>query len=232
MSEGKNKTYYERVIIMKKTFFTLLFLLTTVTLIFAGCSASKGDIDLERSKGITITDIKDFEKTTIAPAPLTSDEIFNSYSNTIVRGTVETVRNIQIDYGKGEVAQKALVTIKVTKALSGNAEADSTITVLLPHCVDNASANNSSVVISYLKKGTEGIFLLNKVTEQSCAEVNKKTFYYDDVCDYSMFGEDHFAVIMSDGVIRFNVDMFDGEITTFSTLDEAEEKIQTIIAKE
>lgn len=107
---------------------------------------------------------------------MTSDEIFNSYSNTIVRGTIETVRNIQIDYGKGEIAQKALATIKITKVISGNATVDSTVTVLLPKCVDNASANDSSVVISHLKNGTEGIFLLKKVTEQSCAEINKKPF--------------------------------------------------------
>lgn len=62
---------------------------------------------------------------------------------------------------------------------------------MLPKCVDNASANDSSVVISHLENGTEGIFLLKEVTEQSCAEINGKTFYYDDICEYSMFGEDH-----------------------------------------
>lgn len=127
--------------------------------------------------------------------------------------------------------QKALATIKITKVISGNATVDSTVTVLLPKCVDNASANDSSVVISHLKNGTEGIFLLKKVTEQSCAEINKKTFYYDDICEYSMFGEDHFAIIMSDGTIRFNTDIFDGNVTTIATLDEAETKIQTIITK-
>lgn len=217
---------------MKKTIFTLSLLLIAVTLIFAGCSSTKGDFELERSKGITITYIDGFEKSMTAPAPLTSDEIFNSYSNTIVRGTIETVRNIGIDYGKGEIAQKALATIKITKVLSGNQEADSTVTVLLPKCVDNNSANDSSVVISHFKNGTEGIFLLSKVTEQSHTEINGKTFYYDDICDYSMFGEDHFAIIVSDGTIRFNADMFDGETTTFATLDEAETKVQTIIAKE
>ena len=159
---------------MKKTIFTLSLLLIAATLIFTGCS-SKGDFELERSKGIKITYIDEFEKTTILPAPLTSEEIFNSYSDTIVRGTIETVRNIQIDYGKGEIAQKALATIKITKVISGNAKADSTVTVLLPKCVDNASANDSSVVISHLENGTEGIFLLKEVTEQSCAEINGKT---------------------------------------------------------
>lgn len=216
---------------MKKTIFTLSLLLIAATLIFTGCS-SKGDFELERSKGITITYTEEFEKAMTAPAPLTSDEIFNSYSNTIVRGTIETVRNIQINYGKGEISQKALATIKITKVISGNATADSTITVLLPNCVDNASANDLSVVISHFKNGTEGIFLLNKVTEQSCAEINKKTFYYDDICEYSMFGEDHFAIIASDGTIRFNADLFDGETTTFATLDEAETKIQATITKE
>lgn len=215
---------------MKKTVFTLALLLIAATLIFTGCS-SKGDFELERSKGITITDIDEFEKVMTSPAPLTSDEIFNSYSNTIVRGTIETVRNIQIDYGKGNIAQKALATIKITKVISGDATANSTITVLLPKCVDTASADDSSVMISHFKNGTEGIFLLKEVTEESRAEINKKIFYYDDVCDYSMFGEDHFAVIASDGTIRFNADMFDGEITTFATLDEAETKIQTIITK-
>lgn len=217
---------------MKKIILTIALLLVSVTLVFTGCSSSKGDFELERSKGITITYIDEFEKTMSSPAPLTSDEIFNSYSNTIVRGTIETVRNIQIDYGKGEIAQKALAAIKITKVISGNATADSTLTVLLPKCVDNASANDSSVVISHFKNGTEGIFLLSKVTEQSRAEINKKTFYYDDVCEFSMFGEDHFAIIASDGTIRFNADMFDGETTTFATLDEAETKIQTTITKE
>ncbi len=217
---------------MKKTIFTCSLLLIVATLIFTGCSSSKGDFELARSKGITITYIEEFEKTMTSPAPLTSDEIFYSYSNTIVRGTIETVRNIQIDYGKGEIAQKALAKIKITKVISGDATLDSTVTVLLPYCVDNASANDSSAVISHLKNGTEGIFLLNKVTEQSCAEINKKTFYYDDICEYSMFGEDHFAIIVSDGTIRFNADIFDGKITTIATLDEAETKIQTIITKE
>ena len=214
---------------MKKTIFTLSLLLIAATLIFTGCS-SKGDFELERSKGIKVTYIDEFEKTTILPAPLTSEEIFNSYSDTIVRGTIETVRNIQIDYGKGEIAQKALATIKITKVISGNA--NSTVTVLLPKCVDNASANDSSVVISHLENGTEGIFLLKEVTEQSCAEINGKTFYYDDICEYSMFGEDHFAVILSDGAIRFNADLFDGKITSFANLDEAEAKIQATITKE
>ena len=156
---------------MKKTIFTLSFLLIAATLIFTGCS-SKGDFELERSKGIAITYIDEFEKTTISPTPLTSDEIFNSYSNTIVRGTIETVRNIEIDYGKGETAQKALAAIKITKVISGEAEPDSTVTVLLPSCVDNASANDSSTVISHFKSGIEGIFLLNKVTEDSCSEMN------------------------------------------------------------
>lgn len=216
---------------MKKTIFTLSLLLIAVTLIFTGCS-SKGDFELERSKGIKVTYIDEFEKTTILPAPLTSEEIFNSYSDTIVRGTIETVRNIQIDYGKGEIAQKALATIKITKVISGNAKADSTVTVLLPSCVDNASANDSSTVISHFKSGIEGIFLLNKVTEDSCSEMNGKTFYYDDICDYFMFGEDQFAIIVSDGTIRFNADMFDGETNAFATLDEAESKIQAALTKE
>lgn len=216
---------------MKKTIFTLSLLLIATTLIFTGCS-SKGDFELERSKGITITYIDEFEKATTSPAPLTSDEIFNSYSNAIVRGTIETVRNIQIDYGKGNIAQKALATIKVTKVISGEAVADSTVTVLLPRCVDNATADDSSVVISHLGKETEGIFLLNKVTDQSHAENNGKTFYYDDICEYYMFGEDHFAIIESDGTIRFNADLFDDEITSFANLDEAETKIKTAITKE
>lgn len=217
---------------MKKTIYTLTLVLIVVTLVFTGCSSAKGDFELKRSKGITITYIDNFEKAMTSPNPLTSQEIFNTYSNTIVRGTIETVRNIQIDYGKGEIAQKALAAIKITKVISGDAKVDSTVTVLLPKCVDNASANDSSVVISHFKDGTEGIFLLSKVTEESRAENNKKTFYYDDICDYSMFGEDHFAIIATDGAIRFNSDMFDSQINAFNTLDEAENKIKETIIKE
>lgn len=147
---------------MKKTIFTRSLFLIAATLIFTGCSSAKGDFELKRSKGISITYIEEFEKSITSPAPLTSDEIFNSYSNTIVRGTIETVRNIQIDYGKGEIAQKALATIKITKVISGNATVDSTVTVLLPKCVDNASANDSSVVISYLKNRNRGHFPFKK----------------------------------------------------------------------
>ena len=52
---------------MKKTIFTLSLLLIAATLIFTGCS-SKGDFELERSKGIKVTYINEFEKTTILPA--------------------------------------------------------------------------------------------------------------------------------------------------------------------
>ena len=51
---------------MKKTIFTLSLLLIAATLIFTGCS-SKGDFELERSKGIKVTYIDEFEKTTILP---------------------------------------------------------------------------------------------------------------------------------------------------------------------
>lgn len=217
---------------MKKTFLSIVLLIISVMLVFTGCSSSKGDFELERSKGVTITYSDEFEQSLISPAPLTSEEIFDLHSNTIVRGTIESVRNIKIDYGKGEISFKALATLKIEKVISGNATVDSTITVLLPNYVDNASANESSVVISHLKNGTEGIFLLKEVTDTNRAEINKKTFYYDDVCDYFMFGEDHFAIIVSDSGILFNTDMFDGEITTFATLDEAETQIQTKIAEE
>ena len=217
---------------MKKMILTLLFLLLIVSVIFAGCSLGKGDFDLERSKGIKITYIDEFEKVMTSSTILTSHEIFNFYSDTIVRGTIETVRNIEIDYGSGEITQKSLASIKITKVILGDAQANSTVTVLLPKCVDNTSVNDSSAVISRFKSGTEGIFFLSKVTQQSYAENNNKTFYYNDICEYSMFGEDHFAVVASDGIIRFNADIFDGEVTTFNTLDDAENKIQTIIAKE
>ncbi len=46
---------------MKKTIFTLSLLLIAATLIFTGCS-SKGDFELERSKGIKVTYIDEFEK--------------------------------------------------------------------------------------------------------------------------------------------------------------------------
>ena len=217
---------------MKKTVLSIALLVMAVAFVFTGCSSNESDFELERSKGVTITYSDDFEKAITSPTPLTSEEIFDLHSNTIVRGTIESVRNIKIDYGKGEISFKALATLKIEKVISGNVTTDSTITVLLPNYVDNASANDSSAVISHFKNGTEGIFLLKEVTETNRAEINNKTVYYDDVCDYFMFGEDHFAIIASDSGILFNIDMFDGEITTFATLDEAETKIQTKIAEE
>ena len=217
---------------MKKTVLSIALLVMAVVFVFTGCSSNESDFELKRSKGVTITYSDDFEKAITSPTPLTSEEIFDLHSNTIVRGTIESVRNIKIDYGKGEISFKALATLKIEKVISGNATTDSTITVLLPNYVDNASANDSSAVISHFKNGTEGIFLLKEVTETNRAEINNKTFYYDDVCDYFMFGEDQFAIIASDSGILFNTDMFDGEITTFATLDEAETQIQTKIAEE
>ena len=90
-----------------------------------------------------------------ASAPLTSDGIFNSCSNTIVRGTIETVRNIGIDYGKRRDRSKSTCYHKNHKVISGNATADSTVTVSFPKCVDNASANDSPVVISHWHCGKE-----------------------------------------------------------------------------
>ena len=47
-----------------------------------------------------------------------------------------------------------------------------------------------------------------------------------------MFGEDHFAVILSDGAIRLIADLFYCAITSFANLDEAEAKIQESLTKE
>lgn len=213
---------------MKKSISLLFILLAVATLLLTGCS-SKGDFELKRSERVSITYVEEIIKMSITPVSLTSDEIIHSYSNAVVRGTIESVRNIQIDYGKGEVQQKAIAEIKVTKVLSGNAAVDSIVKVLLPAAVDNASAGDSSILLSHFKNGVAGIFLLKEVTEQSCAQMGKGTFYYDDICEYSMFGADQFAIIMTDGTVRFNANMFDGEANAFSTLDEAEAKLQSII---
>lgn len=93
---------------MKKTIFTLSLLLIAATLIFTGCS-SKGDFELERSKGIKVTYIDEFEKTTILPAPLTSEEIFNSYSDTIVRGTIEQYAIFKSTTAKVKLLKKHLL---------------------------------------------------------------------------------------------------------------------------
>lgn len=217
---------------MKKTVLSIIILSMAVMLAFTGCSSNKSDFELEHSKGIKITYSDEFEKTTISTTPLTSKEIFDLHSNTVVRGTIVSVRNIKIDYGKNNISFKALATLKIEKVISGNATVNSTVTVLLPNYVDNASADNSSAIISHCKDKTEGIFLLKEVTDTNRAEINNKTFYYDDVCDYFMFDEDHFAIITSESGILFNTDMFDGEITAFTTLDEAEAKIEAKLAKE
>lgn len=54
---------------MKKTIFTLSLLLIAATLIFTGCS-SKGDFELERSKGIKVTYIDEFEKNNNLARPI------------------------------------------------------------------------------------------------------------------------------------------------------------------
>lgn len=216
---------------MKKKLFAALLLLMAALLIFAGC-ASGEEIALARSKGVRVTYTRGWKQAAAAPAPLTSEEIFHNYSNTIIRGTIRSVRNLEIDYGGGETAQKALAVIAVTKVLSGNAAAGSTVTVLLPKSVDSASANAASVVTDCFQSGVEGIFLLCGVTGESRAEGNGRIFYYDDICDFFMFGEDHFAVVRSGDSVRFNADLFDGEVSAFATLEEAEAKIRAVLAEE
>lgn len=213
---------------MKKLYAVLI---VSALILITGCS-SKGDFELKRSKGITVAYTDTYEKTSISPMRLTSDDIFNRYSNTIVRGTIESIRNIKIDYGKKATAIKALASLKIDKVISGNAAENTVVTVLLPSYAGNASEAESSVLVSRFRNGTKGIFLLNEVTEDTIAEANNRTLYYDDLCDYYMFGEDHFAIIAVDNDIIFNPELFDDEISSFASLAEAEAKIRTILAEE
>ena len=104
---------------MKKTIFTLSLLLIAATLIFTGCS-SKGDFELERSKGIKITYIDEFEKTTILPAPLTSEEIFNSYKRyDCTRYNKKQYAIFKSTTAKGEIAQKSTCYHKNHKGYFG-----------------------------------------------------------------------------------------------------------------
>lgn len=217
---------------MKKSMLSIISVVAAAVFVFAGCSSKGGDFELERSKGVTITYSEDFVRTNTEPVPFTSEEIFQLHSDTIVRGTIESVRNIKIDYGKGEVSFKALATLNMERVLSGDGTAGDTVTVLLPNYVDNASANESAGVLSHFKNGTEGIFFLKKVTDTNRTEMNNKIFYYDDVCDYMMFGENQFAIIESDEGILFDPNLFDGAITSFDTLDKAELQVKAKMNEE
>ncbi len=164
----------------------------------------------------------------VSLVPLTENEIFNKNNTTIIRGTVNEVRNIEIDFA-GEKEYRAIASIEVNKVLRGDCIVGETITMLLPGPVYGKFNTQENEVISAIKKGVEGIFMPVKFDQNSVIKENGVELYERDLADYGLLDGSRYA-FLDIGNIIYSKDSFSG-LADVDSLDAIEDYIYKMIGR-
>ena len=165
---------------------------------------------------------------------LTEEEIFFGWRDigetTIVRGTVTDIRNIVVSFN-GDNAYRALVDVAAETVLRGECQPGDVVTVMIPCPVMDGFWVEDTGVISQVKVGMEGIFMLNRYDEESIWMQNGVTLYTIDIAEYGLLDGERFAFLQTDsGLVysRWTYQEFEG-FGEPQTLDDVEEYIRGVI---
>ncbi len=154
---------------------------------------------------------------------LTEEEIFNNYNTSVLKGTVEKIRNIEIDFN-GFADYRAIAEIKIDKVYRGNETSGDIISVLIPCPIDSSTWIEDTDVISGIRVGTAGIFMPVKYDETSYREENGARVYWLDITEYGFMDGMRFAFIKTENGMIFDRDAF-MSVKTANSFDEIEKYI-------
>ncbi len=119
---------------------------------------------------------------------LKEDEIFSDSSLVIFKGTIDSIKNIELNFG-GEVEYNSIATIKVDKVYRGTCQPGDLLKVLIdcPIGKKNMWVEDSDTV-SAMREGMTGIFLPTVYKDDMYMEINSTKLFYKDLTDYG-FGD-------------------------------------------
>lgn len=160
---------------------------------------------------------------------LTEEEIFTKYETTIFSGTINEIRNIQIDYNGGFRDYRAIAKITIEDIYRGDLSSGDIVTVLLP-CPVNMQGVwvEDTETVSAMREGMRGIFMPIQYDEESYRTENGATLFLQDIADYGFLDGWRYTFLQTDEGLVFAREAF-SSIDTATTLGEVENYIIDMI---
>lgn len=144
------------------------------------------------------------------PAGLSEEDIFQR-ADTVLSGTVEKMETLEIVLGK-DVSYRSLITVSTDNVWRGTVFAGSAVQILLPCAIDeNSSSSNSQSVLSQIRTGMHGIFLMESFTQDSRYTSGDQYLSLIDLAPYGL-SDDASAFIEKNGSIVYRTESFPGLI--------------------
>lgn len=150
------------------------------------------------------------------PAGLTEEEQF-ARADAILSGTVKKTETIEITTGN-DVFYRSLITVHTEKVWRGAVSADSNVKILLPYAIDENN-NTAGNVLSQIRTGMRGIFLMQTYTKDSLYADGNETLAFMDLAPYGL-PDDSCALLEKDGGVVYRTESFPG-LKANTTFDEA-----------
>ncbi len=161
---------------------------------------------------------------------LTEEELFTQFNTAIVKGTVEDIQNIELNFN-GDKEYRAIAKIKVENVQRGTCQPGEIISVLLPCPIGENMDSTTCDTISTVKIGMAGIFMPviydseNSFWEQNGAKLDKK-----DIADYGFADGQRYMFLDTENGLVFDRNAYKS-IEDASTLEEIEEYIAAMLSK-
>lgn len=156
-------------------------------------------------------------------ATLTLDDIFHQMNTVLFKGTVKTIRNIEVTINK-YMEYRALAQIQVEKVYRGKMKEGDVITVLLPCGINNGVWVEDTDVISQMQEGTMGIFMPSVYDEDSYMEMDGVRLNYSQMADYGFGDGERFAFLQTKKGLALSTWQYP-ELAKATSLDEVEQYI-------
>lgn len=158
---------------------------------------------------------------------LTEEELFTRWDTLIVRGTIETIRNIELDF-RGVKIPRAIATVRVESVYRG--DAGETVTVLLPCPVGTEVHVSATETAAAMGEGMEGIFMAMVYDETSLFQANGGTLCLRDIAEAGLPDGVRWAFLETPEGLLFDRGSYAGAAGAQS-LDEIESYIQRMLAE-
>lgn len=153
-------------------------------------------------------------------AEMSEDELFSKWEPAVVRGVVQQIDHIELDFN-GQAEYQSIVTIGVTDVYRGDIEPGSTIQVLTVAGVGSEVLQSDADVISELRLGMEGIFMPRRHDASHVWSQNGATLHVMDVSDYGFPDGERYMFLNTDEGLVFSRDAYPS-LRGAETLDDVE----------
>lgn len=185
--------------------------------------------DASRNVTVRYTDQAESINAVMELTPMTEQELFSKWSPAVLRGTVTSIRNIEIRFN-GMKEYRALAQIMVEKVYRGSCVEGSSVSVLLPCPVADGVWVEDTATVAAMRPGMGGIFMIVEYDAHSVWEQNGAALCKKDLADYGFADGSRYAFLQTDNGLIFDRSAYAG-IAQAKTLDEIEDYVQRMLRK-